>query len=119
MNKQQKIEQLEATINKAAEEIAELKASQEVAGVRWRAEEGERYCAVGLGNYARTCRERNDVVDDRHYESGNYFKTKAEAEAYAAKTLALQKIKDYIAEGNAKEGYIADWNDQRRNKCSA
>lgn len=62
---------------------------------RWRAEKGERYFFVSTGDgiSASSSCEELDEVDYERFESGNYFKTREEAEAVAEKIREIFKAK--------------------------
>lgn len=61
---------------------------------RWRAEYGEGYWYVSDGGYiCRGTEDRHDV-DDHRFLTGNYFKTRKEAEAYKEYLLARQVLLD-------------------------
>ena len=57
---------------------------------RWRAKLGESYWTVS-GEMPEACQdcERGSLVDTERYKSGNYFKTKEEAEVYTNHILKL------------------------------
>lgn len=65
---------------------------------RWRAAYRERYYTVTGFAEAAWELEEGTGYDDAKYESGNYFKTKAEAEAVA------EKLRNFFKEQHDKEG---------------
>lgn len=77
---------------------------------RWRAEKGERYWFIRPPLYIDSETELDSNFDDECWESGNYFKTKEEAESYCNYLVALQTIKDDTEE------FEADWGDDSQRK---
>ena len=88
-------------------------------GVRWRAEEGGKNWFVAGCGVALTSVDTGHSVDNYRYDTGNYYKTKDEAVVAEKKQSAMQKIFDYIAKGNAKKGWVADWHDEMQSKYHA
>lgn len=78
---------------------------------RWRSEKGERYWFIRPPLYIDSETELHSSFDDECWESGNYFKTKEEAELYKRKLVANQKLIDTAKkawfEFNGSEG--PDW----------
>ena len=56
---------------------------------RWRAERGELYWFVDSAGQTNSRWDLNAKLDDAHYNSQNYFKTKTEAEKFAVKWREL------------------------------
>jgi len=89
---------------------------------RWRTEKDGIYWSMFGDGGVRRSTETGDDIDNSRYATGNYFKTGEEAKAYKEYLLALQKLKDAIAEvngdwkpdwesdENAKKGYEIYWN---------
>ena len=80
-------------------------------GKRWRAEEGKWYWFLCSSGSVLKITDNSHSADAFRYSSGNYFQTEEQAIAYREYTLAKQRLKDYIREGNAKMGWVADWSD--------
>jgi hypothetical protein len=78
---------------------------------RWRAKKGEYYWYLEYhySNAVGTSDEWESEIDNIRYLTGNYFKTKKEAEEYKNYLLADTKIKDWILE-NDEEGL--DWENE-------
>lgn len=81
-------------------------------GKRWRAGGDERYwCVQSDGEVVETC----DIwagIDDEHYELGNYFKTKEEAQKAAEWLKAFAVLRDDT------KGFKPDWTDEDQEKWS-
>lgn len=92
---QKKLQELQA-------EIDELKAFKPTEYKRWRAYGDSYYYIEDCGDFDHRY-EGHYTIDDYRYNTGNYFKTKKEAEQHKAYLLALQTIKDDA------EGWIPDW----------
>lgn len=60
---------------------------------RWRAKKGKTYFYVSIGGgiFPNSSFEESDEVDNKRFESGNYFKTREEAEAVAKKVREIFK----------------------------
>ena len=70
--------------------VAEIKSCFERTDpLRWRAEDGELYYYVNMYGNVEPFTERKEWSDDKSYNSGNYFRTKEEAEAAAVKWREL------------------------------
>lgn len=115
------IEELENKVSKYEEEIKMLKA--EIAKLkeekkpvkRWRAEKGiGKYCYMDSYGEAYICIDDYMDYDDYRYETGNYFKTKEEAENYQEKLLIYQELKGIAIELN--NGEKIDWEDRTKIK---
>lgn len=79
-----------------AEEIVK---KNENGGERWRAEEGEKYWCIGSDLEPHSDYDDRVRVDDIHFETSNYFRTKEEAEKVA------QNFKDYLILRADAKGY--------------
>lgn len=106
-NKQKALERIEALEAEAAE-LRKVIEAPEDGGKRWRASD-HRFFYVDLDGEIEKA-YRADSGDNFLYDTGNYFKTEEEAEKYREKLLATQRVKDFIAEKNAEQGWVADWN---------
>lgn len=56
---------------------------------RWRAKEGERYWFVDDSGSSDSVIDEHDFIDKGRFDSGNYFQTKEEADAFAPKVREL------------------------------
>ena len=56
---------------------------------RWRAEKGGAYFMIGEAGTIEYVNDNNEDLDDKQYNSGNYFQIKEEAEQYAEKWREL------------------------------
>lgn len=80
---------------------------------RWRGEEYDRYYFISdCGEILRGYEEKIDG-DNYRYQSGNYFKTKEEAEFELNRRLVYQELKDYALEHNSTE---IDWSNSENSK---
>lgn len=61
---------------------------------RWRAEYGEKYWCIGGNGHIYCSTEDEHSTDSYRFNTGNYFKTEEEAEAYQGYLLAKQKLID-------------------------
>jgi len=110
------LKEMKALYQKLGEEIEKLE--ERPSTVRPRAENGQRiYYRHEFGGYASTLDSHNK--DDNYlYESGNYSLDENEmqdrAEKYKKVRLALQRIKDYVAENF--EAFEPDWENEDQNK---
>ena len=104
-----KIELSEESARNIEEQFKEKKSYK-----RWRADVGGVYYHSDGGDFIYTAKECRDSIDESHYNSGNYFKTKEEAEQYSRYRILTQKIKDRIAELN--EGWTPDWSNETERK---
>lgn len=78
---------------------------EEFENKRWRAKNGNTYCFIDDGGYVDGgIFDCDDRYDDYHYRTGNYFKTKKEAEAYKEYLLARQVLLDDAEGGKFIEG---------------
>lgn len=65
---------------------------------RWRAEkDGIYYFVISHGEVEKAY-DTYKYASGGHYEAGNYYKAKEEAEKARDKQLAIQRVKDYIIE---------------------
>lgn len=77
--------------------------------VRWRAEKnGSYYYLDSSGGVARGW-ESGNSADNYRYATGNYFKTKKEAEQHETRTLARQRCWDWIRKSNAESAKDDVW----------
>ena len=79
------------------EEITESK--------RWRAECGEEYWYAGAGGSICCDTEDGNVVDNHRFLTGNYFKTREEAETRKEYIIARQVLLDDAKGGKFMPGY--------------
>lgn len=132
MNTIEKIERLGALINKhedfTKEQIDEMKKllenltkeelmkgaekpSPPKPPIRPRVRVNGEYWTKAYGGEPERYTDRRDDCDDYNHATGNYFLTKEACQAYCtetnAKEIALQKIKDYIAENFGE--FVPDW----------
>ena len=101
------LEELKALYEKAAEK-EEDKASS---NTRWRAEAeiGKYYYIDDFGEIGYTLEEGDDC-DNFRYNTGNYFKTKEEAEEHKKKLIMQQQYRDWCR-------FNIDWKDNDQEKC--
>lgn len=109
---QKQIDELKSKINELEQSLLEPVTT----GIRFRAEPGEFYWCVEESGVIERNREMSDDVDNDHYLAGNYFETGAQVQAKQNRDLAEQRIFDFIAKGNAEEGWVADWSDADKRK---
>lgn len=64
--------------------------AKEIQPVKWRAKEGDTYYMISASLFVLETTDDRDSIDHDVYNSGNYFKTKEEAEK------VLKKIKPYF-----------------------
>lgn len=76
------------TVTEYVENINKTKESRQ-AMTRWRAQYGEKYYTILGYLFVDYNLEDNFSADDKLYESGNYFRTREEAEAVAEKLRAI------------------------------
>lgn len=98
----------------SAEEIKKLikenpELLQEKGGKPWKGVFGEIYYYVSEVGCVGNSTENNHRYDNYRYLTGNYFKTKEEAEQYVEYQKAVGRITHAILERN--EGWKADWSD--------
>jgi hypothetical protein len=67
---------------------------EEVKVGRWRAEFGNDYCCVTTFGCVHVCDEQKDAYDNFRYQTGNYFKTEEQAEAYKQHLIDRQRVLD-------------------------
>lgn len=104
-------------IQRMEAELAALKKEVEEEARRWRGTGGDSYyCISSLGSVMISV-EAGLRADAYRYSTGNYFKTEKQAEAYIQKLQATQRVKDRIAELNAKEGWVVDFSGEQLNCC--
>jgi len=85
-------------------------------GVRWRAEKDKRYWLIDdYGDIFGTVDMRLSS-DNYRYDIGNYYKTEDEALVAEKKQLAMQKIFDYIAKGDAEKGLVIGRNNKSQTR---
>ena len=65
---------------------------------RWRAEYGEKYWCIGGNGHIYSSTEDEHSTDSYRFNTGNYFKTEEEAEAYKEYLLAKQKLMNGIGQ---------------------
>ena len=84
-------EKLISTIIECAEQLKELGVKREIVNKRWRAKEGGIYWYIDSFCGVEYSTETNHEGDTYRFNCGNYFRTKAEAEAYRQYCLAYKK----------------------------
>lgn len=72
--------------------------------IRWRTENGEMYWYIDEFGMIYHVIECFSKTDNYHYNTGNYFQTKKQAEEYSKKMLLQQQYKDWCA-------FDCDWKD--------
>lgn len=78
-------------LTKLKQQLADLQAELEQVGKRWRAKYGEGYFYVTSALQITWVAECNEEFDNVHYQTGNCFKTQAEAEEYKKALLMIQE----------------------------
>lgn len=84
------------------------------ASTSWRAKSGERYYFIASNGRVSSYPNDNDYTDDYHYEFGNYFKTREQAESALKKVkhlLKLQRLHDMLC-----PDYEPDWSTRSPSK---
>lgn len=97
-------------VNYLVENLDELLEEIQPGYKRWRAERGELYYCVDSNGLVASEMESRWGCDDRRHDIGNYFKSEAEAQAYADYLKALATVRD-----DAK-GFEPDWSDNEQPK---
>jgi len=88
---QRNVEELQKNIDISTANIADLQAELERVGKRFRAERDGKYWHVdGWGDIIHTTEDFH-YADDYRYNTGNYFRTQAEAEAYKQALLTVRE----------------------------
>lgn len=80
---------------------------------RWRANHYEDYYTIFADGTIATQYEKNGILSNFKYKSGNYFKTKEETIFEREKRLVYQELKDYALEHNKDE---IDWENVYQDK---
>lgn len=81
---------------------------------RWRAKREEYYYYINHHGCIRSYPDYYDDIESYRYNSGNYFKTKEQAEKARDKQLIRQELEDLALELNTEP---VDWNDFNQLKC--
>ena len=101
------IEEINQRIQELQSKVDELKNGNNKCA-RWRAKEGEKYWTLdNCYGFPAEFEERNSLVNSFKYQTGNYFKTKQEAEKYRQHLIITQKLKDIALRLN--NGREIDW----------
>lgn len=116
-----KLKELEKKIEKLSKDLEELKCeldkeklSNTQMNNRWRANDGEKYyCIYGDGTIDWSI-DTNDEISVKHYDLGNYFQTKEEAEKVAEKIKIYVQLKDLALRLN--KGEEIDWENDKQVK---
>lgn len=107
---QQEQNELVAHIRKKIEKINKT-------ALRERVEQGNEYYYISpnqmTGKYINHNTECGNFTNNVHYNLGNYFRTRDEAEFAYHKQIVLQKLKDFALKNNDRE---IDWNDDKQKK---
>lgn len=112
MNIQEEINELKERLEVLEKE---LKQQNQPSPKRWRACQDQVYWAINDKDGAALVFEKcGDEVDNYHYISGNYFKTKEEAEEYKENFITKQKLTDLALRLN--KGIEFDWKDMSQGK---
>ena len=107
------LKELEHKYKEMGEEIERLK--NQPNKKRWRAEKDEKYYLITRTGVVHFNYENDDNVDNYQYATGNYFRTKEEAELKRDRDLATQRVLDALRE--AEGDWVADWDDKDQCKC--
>lgn len=111
-----KIQELQEQLNKIQEELTYLRAEQEKPKTpkRWRADDDIMYYRIIPNGEIAQDKEECSIVDNFQYATGNYFRTKKEAEDYKDRLLVHQELKDIALELN--NGEEIDWSCYEQSK---
>lgn len=109
-----KINDKEIEVEITEEELKKLE-DKKPSRKRWRAQRGQEYFYNMSFRDISGDTEGHDEVDDDRYSTGNYFKTKEEAEFHMEEVFYTQMLKDYIYE---HDDVKLDWNDDTQEKWS-
>lgn len=108
-----------AALTEAAELVKQAMAAPEIEAKpvgRWKPEIHEKCWWINIAGRV-VCMEWG--VSEMHktqYALGNFYRTKEEAQAALDKQLATVRVLDRIAELNAEQGWVADWDDEGQSK---
>ena len=81
----------------------------------WKPNVGDVYYYINsFGTVVQTMYSSQNASNNEHYELGNYFKTKEEAEFALEKQRLITEIKRYIAKNDPEE---LDWKNYNQPKC--
>lgn len=109
-----KLKELEKKIEKLSKELkCELdkeKLSNTQMNTRWRANDGEKYYFIYGDETIDWSIDTNDEISVKHYDLGNYFQTKEEAEKVAEKIKIYVQLKDLALRLN--KGEEIDWENE-------
>ena len=89
------IEEINQKIQELQSKVDELKSGNNKC-VRWRAKEGEKLFYINFNSSSITETE-DSGWGDFLYQTGNYFKTKQEAEKYKQHLIITQKLKGSLS----------------------
>lgn len=107
------------TIDGIEYELTPVAQTEKTSGKRWRAERGGGYFTITRAGDTKRLEDLRDKYDNHLYNSGNYYKTREEAERARDKQLALVRVTDKLREIEACEGWVADWDDYKHEKYFA
>lgn len=116
-----KLKKLENKIEELSKELEELKCeldkeklSNTQMNTRWRANDGEKYYFIYGDGTIDWSIDTNDEISVKHYDLGNYFQTKEEAEKVAEKIKIYVQLKDLALRLN--KGEEIDWENNNQGK---
>jgi len=108
-----------AALTEAAELVKQAMAAPEVEAKpvgRYKPKYGEEYWCIGGDGNIFSVKWMGSHSSEFRYALGNAYRTKEEAQAALDKQLATVRILDRIAELNAEQGWVADWDDEGQSK---
>lgn len=116
-----KLKELEKKIEELSKELEELrceldkeKLSNTQMNNRWRANDGEKYYFIYSDGTIDWSIDTNDEISVKHYDLGNYFQTKEEAEKVVEKIKIYTQLKDLALRLN--NGEEIDWENDNQLK---
>lgn len=85
---------------------------------RWKPKFDEKYwfTTEATGSGVNSNRWLSSSIDQIRYNRANVYRTKEEAQAALDRQLATVRVLDRIAELNAEQGWVCDWNKSSRPK---
>ena len=116
-----KLKELEKKIEELSKELEELKCeldkeklSNTQMNNRWRTNDGEKYYYIYGDGTIDWGIDTNDEISVIHYDLGNYFQTKEEAEKVVEKVKIYTRLKDLALRLN--KGEEIDWKNNEQPK---
>ena len=106
-----KSQQIKALCDEAEKEIQALvaKETRKENQAPWVPKKGESYWNINPCGDVFRYKVNGHTKLETLMDTGNCFRTKKEAQAHVDKTKATVRVKNRIAELNAEQGWVADW----------